>query len=138
MPHSWRTKLASNLTRRLSNNFHKFTHVFSGCHRGVVTLAPAIAHSSDQGVEAGSGELPLERVGHALEVGKQARVKASKGQVYHFAKTSKVELVFGHGRPLRIEYPGAVYHLTARGDRREPIVGLMRVSRVIKEYENGR
>ena len=41
-------------------------------------------------------------------------------------------------RPLRIEYPGAVYHLTSRGDRREPIVGLMRVSRVIKEYENGR
>ncbi len=24
-------------------------------------------------------------------------------------------------RPLRIEYPGAVYHVTARGDRREPI-----------------
>jgi len=24
-------------------------------------------------------------------------------------------------RPLRIEFPGAVYHLTARGDRREPI-----------------
>lgn len=25
-------------------------------------------------------------------------------------------------RPLRIEFPGAVYHVTARGDRREPIV----------------
>lgn len=25
-------------------------------------------------------------------------------------------------RPLRIEYPGAVYHVTSRGDRREPIV----------------
>ncbi len=24
-------------------------------------------------------------------------------------------------RPLRIEYPGAVYHVTARGDRRERI-----------------
>jgi REP element-mobilizing transposase RayT len=24
-------------------------------------------------------------------------------------------------RPLRLEYPGAVYHLTSRGDRREPI-----------------
>ncbi len=24
-------------------------------------------------------------------------------------------------RPLRIEYPGAVYHLTSRGDRREAI-----------------
>jgi REP element-mobilizing transposase RayT len=24
-------------------------------------------------------------------------------------------------RPLRIEYPGALYHVTARGDRREPI-----------------
>lgn len=24
-------------------------------------------------------------------------------------------------RPLRLEFPGAVYHLTARGDRREPI-----------------
>jgi putative transposase len=24
-------------------------------------------------------------------------------------------------RPLRIEFPGAVYHLTSRGDRREPI-----------------
>ncbi len=25
------------------------------------------------------------------------------------------------GRPLRIEFPGAVYHVTSRGDRREPI-----------------
>ena len=24
-------------------------------------------------------------------------------------------------RPLRIEYPGAIHHITARGDRREPI-----------------
>lgn len=24
-------------------------------------------------------------------------------------------------RPLRIEFPGAVYHLTSRGDRREAI-----------------
>jgi putative transposase len=24
-------------------------------------------------------------------------------------------------RPLRIECPGAVYHVTSRGDRREPI-----------------
>ena len=24
-------------------------------------------------------------------------------------------------RPLRIEYPGALYHLTSRGDRHEPI-----------------
>jgi putative transposase len=24
-------------------------------------------------------------------------------------------------RPLRIEFPGAVYHVTFRGDRREPI-----------------
>ena len=24
-------------------------------------------------------------------------------------------------RPLRIEFPGAVYHVTNRGDRREPI-----------------
>ncbi len=24
-------------------------------------------------------------------------------------------------RPLRLEYPGALYHVTARGDRREPI-----------------
>jgi hypothetical protein len=24
-------------------------------------------------------------------------------------------------RPLRIEYPGALYHVTSRGDRREPI-----------------
>jgi putative transposase len=24
-------------------------------------------------------------------------------------------------RPLRIEFPGAIYHLTSRGDRREPI-----------------
>ena len=41
-------------------------------------------------------------------------------------------------RPLRIEYPGAVYHVTARGDRREPIVDSTTVSRVIKEYENRR
>jgi len=26
-------------------------------------------------------------------------------------------------RPLRIEFPGAVYHVTSRGDRREPIYG---------------
>ncbi|MFN9727119.1 hypothetical protein [Acidovorax sp.] len=25
-------------------------------------------------------------------------------------------------RPLRIEFPGAVYYVTSRGDRREPIV----------------
>ena len=25
-------------------------------------------------------------------------------------------------RQLRIQYPGAVYHIMARGDRREPIV----------------
>ena len=24
-------------------------------------------------------------------------------------------------RPVRIEYPGAIYHLMSRGDRREPI-----------------
>jgi REP element-mobilizing transposase RayT len=24
-------------------------------------------------------------------------------------------------RPLRIEFPGAMYHVTSRGDRREPI-----------------
>ena len=24
-------------------------------------------------------------------------------------------------RPLRLEFPGATYHVTARGDRREPI-----------------
>ena len=24
-------------------------------------------------------------------------------------------------RPLRLEFPGAIYHVTARGDRREPI-----------------
>ena len=24
-------------------------------------------------------------------------------------------------RPLRLEFPGAVYHVTARGDRQEPI-----------------
>jgi putative transposase len=24
-------------------------------------------------------------------------------------------------RPLRIEFPGAFYHVTSRGDRREPI-----------------
>lgn len=26
-------------------------------------------------------------------------------------------------RPLRIEFPGAIYHVTSRGDRREPIFG---------------
>jgi hypothetical protein len=24
-------------------------------------------------------------------------------------------------RPLRIEFPGTIYHVTSRGDRREPI-----------------
>jgi hypothetical protein len=27
----------------------------------------------------------------------------------------------GMSRPLRIEFPGALYHITARGDRRETI-----------------
>ena len=27
----------------------------------------------------------------------------------------------GMSRPLRIEFPGATYHVTSRGDRREPI-----------------
>ncbi len=26
-------------------------------------------------------------------------------------------------RPLRLEFKGALYHVTSRGDRREPIVG---------------
>jgi putative transposase len=30
-------------------------------------------------------------------------------------------LLYGMARPLRIEYPGALYHITSRGDRREAI-----------------
>jgi putative transposase len=60
-------------------------------------------------------------------------------------------------RPLRIEFPGAVYHVTARGDRREPIckddedrhtqlaapaqatgLSVSRVSRAIAVAEQGR
>ena len=28
----------------------------------------------------------------------------------------------GHARKLRVEYPGAVYHVMNRGNRRDPIV----------------
>ena len=43
-------------------------------------------------------------------------------------------------RPLRIEYAGALYHVTARGDGREEIgdyFGLhyLRISRIMKELE---
>ncbi len=30
-------------------------------------------------------------------------------------------MVGGMARPLRIEFPSALYHVTSRGDRREPI-----------------
>ena len=35
---------------------------------------------------------------------------------------SKSAEILKMARPLRIEFPGAVYHVTARGDRRKPIV----------------
>jgi hypothetical protein len=28
-------------------------------------------------------------------------------------------------RPLRIEYPGAVYHVTSRGNEKKPVFGAM-------------
>lgn len=45
-------------------------------------------------------------------------------------------------RPLRIEYPGAIYHVTSRGDRREPIFDddidrqrfLATLAEVVKRY----
>lgn len=37
-------------------------------------------------------------------------------------------------RPLRIEFPGAVYHVTARGDRRESI----QVGQLIAKVETDR
>ena len=52
-----------------------------------------------------------------------------RGQVLPFAPSScKLPLqsnsaeFLNMARPLRIEFPGAVYHVTSRGDRREPIV----------------
>ena len=52
---------------------------------------------------------------------------------YGFTMTRPVEGLVGYrgqvspitsppmSRPLRIEFPGAVFHITSRGDRREPI-----------------
>ena len=55
--------------------------------------------------------------------------KHQRGQVLSFAPSScKLPLqsnsaeFLNMARPLRIEFPGAVYHVTSRGDRREPIV----------------
>ena len=31
--------------------------------------------------------------------------------------------LLGMARKLRVEYPGAIYHVLNRGDRREPIFG---------------
>ena len=43
----------------------------------------------------------------------------ARGQVLPLAK---IPATLPHmSRPLRIEFPGAAYHVTARGDRREPI-----------------
>ena len=41
------------------------------------------------------------------------------GQVLLFPSTTFYTLPMS--RPLRIEFPGAIYHVTSRGDRREPI-----------------
>ena len=38
-------------------------------------------------------------------------------------------------RPLRIEFPGAVYHVTARGNARQNIYRYATVSRIIKAIE---
>ena len=32
-------------------------------------------------------------------------------------------------RQVRVEYEGAMYHVMARGDRREAIVGMMKIER---------
>jgi len=42
----------------------------------------------------------------------------SWGQALPFASS---QYSVGMVRPMRIEFPGAVYHVTSRGDRREPI-----------------
>lgn len=42
-----------------------------------------------------------------------------RGQVLPFAPTPKI--LSPMSRPLRIELPGAYYHVTSRGDRREPM-----------------
>jgi hypothetical protein len=38
-------------------------------------------------------------------------------------------------RPLRIEFPGAVYHVTSRGNARQKIYRYATVSRIIKAVE---
>ena len=38
-------------------------------------------------------------------------------------------------RPLRIEFPGAVYHVTSRGNARQKIDRYATVSRIIKAME---
>lgn len=44
----------------------------------------------------------------------------TRGQVFPFAPTPAI--IRPMSRPLRIEFPGAMYHVTSRGDRSEPIV----------------
>lgn len=53
---------------RLSSLFQKFTHVFLDGELQGLTLRPAIPHARDQGIEVGSGELPFEWMGDALEI----------------------------------------------------------------------
>ena len=50
----------------------------------------------------------------------------ARGQVLPFASLHlKIKLpqpqTTAMSRPLRLEFPGATYHVTSRGDRREPI-----------------
>ena len=54
-----------------------------------------------------------------LVAGKKFLNRTVLGQVLPLAK---IPAALPHmSRPLRIEFPGAGYHVTARGDRREPI-----------------
>ena len=46
-------------------------------------------------------------------------VYRKRGQVLHSSNT--ITIIPLMARPLRIEFPGGLYHVTARGDRREDI-----------------
>jgi REP element-mobilizing transposase RayT len=46
---------------------------------------------------------------------------AHRGQVLPLANLHPLDQTLLMSRPLRLEFPGAIYHVTSRGDRREPI-----------------
>ena len=103
-----------------------------GCEAAVAELAPAVVAETlhDAGRLVGAGVVRLRRDARHRGVERRARSRQdarrrrgiegkARGQVLPLAKIPAT--LPRVSRPLQIEFPGAVYHVTARGDRREPI-----------------